>query len=521
MPESPAGGPTAPVRPGPWRSPSAIAATLLLTIGLGLPLAVALTPSQGTTVAGQHVGVGASTPTLGWLGDLDDLGPSGPAALQQIGSTTVDLQRIEVRGPLRPRLELGPLTQTRDADDLLDPREGPRARAAAAAAVRDAFVRWYAVASALLLGLTVLLVAAATAVRTWWAIAAAGRHHEHLTLAEAWHGRSRRLRRDALVAALLTVLAWGAVTWTAYSDTRAGLSGVSSLRDLVGAAPVHLEPAGPPVEGYAGAVLGDSRASRLGGPPVDDPDPDARVCGRSSDSLAAQLTRLDPDRPVLNLACPSATVARGLLGEQRVEETAVRPQVARLLQLEGLEFVVVVIGPNDLAWSDFLRYCYGVEECDDAFTSGQFDYRLAAFDRAYGDLLAALAALPDRPRVVVVGSYDVFEPDADCPATDGPAGVPGLDAGGLALLDQRTDRFNEVLETGAAAYGFGSVVPVLAPLCGPVDPELGPDLQGLEDPAPFHPTAVGMVRLGAAVLAALSGGPDAGAPGGPDAGLTG
>lgn len=499
-----------------WRSPLAVLVMVLVTVGVGLPVAIAVTPSQGTTVAGQFVGVGAGTPTLGWLGDLDDPGLTGPARLEQIGNTTVDLRRVEVRGPMRPRLELGPLTETRDADDLLDPDEGPSARAEALESVTSAFVRWYAWASVALLTLTLLLLAVLTGARTWGAIARASRRHRHLTVAEVWHGQARRLQRDAALALVVTVVAWGGVSWAAYQDTRAGLSGVMSLRDLVGAVPVRLEPAGPPVEGYAGAVIGDSRASRLGGPPVADAgaaagsglgaslDQEALACARSTDSLAAQLTLLDPDRPVLNLACPSATVDRGLLGEQQVEGLQVTPQVARLLQLDDLEFVVVMVGPNDLAWSDFLRYCYGVEECDDAFTSGQFDYRLAAFDRAYGDLLAALAALPGSPRVVVVGAYDLFDLDADCPATAGPEGVPGLDEDGLALLAERGTRFDQVLVGGAAAYGFSFVSPRLAPLCGREDPTLGPDLQDLESPYPFHPTGVGMVRLGAAVFAALT-----------------
>lgn len=503
-PTEPTGAPAPP--PVRGRSALAVGLMLLATVGVGIPAAIALTPGQGTTVAGQYVAVGAGTPALGWLGEPGDPGPVGPAQIQQVGGTTLALDRVEVRGPLRPRLELGPLVRTREADRLLHPDDGAAARQRAVDAVVDASTRWYVLASLLLLAVTLALLAVATTARTWLVLGRATRHHAHLTVAQAWRGRPRRLSRDALLALLGTAVAWAGVSWAAYADTTAGLSGVRSLRDLVGTAPLQLEPAGPPVEGYVGAVLGDSRASRLGGPLVEDPDADDRTCGRSQDSLAVQLTRLDPQRPVLNLACPSATIDQGLLGEQLLDGTALRPQVARLLQLTDLELVVVMVGPNDLAWSDFLRYCYGVEECDDVFTSGQFDYRLAAFDRAYGDLLASLADLPEEPEVVVVGSYDVFADDAagsGCAAVEGPEGVPGLDEDGLALLAERTERFNDVLVTGAAAYGFTTTVPALTPLCARPDPLLGPDLQGLDDPAPFHPTAIGMVRLGAAVHAAV------------------
>src|SRR5690606_40580708 len=54
------------------------------------------------------------------------------------------------------------------------------------------------------------------------------------------------------------------------------------------------------ITGYDGAVIGDSRAARLGGPPVPDGSPDDVACQRSTDSLAAEIGRLLPAR-VLNL----------------------------------------------------------------------------------------------------------------------------------------------------------------------------------------------------------------------------
>lgn len=490
---------------------------LIASVGIAIPLAIELTPARETTVAGQYIGVGASTPNGGWAGELDqvfDGGPTtwpgaavdgftGPAQLEQIGSTTVDLNRVQVRGPLRPKLELGPVVHTREADDLLDPESGPAARERALGSITSAFRTWYLQATGLLLLFAIAIIALATTARIWGSMARASRRHTHPTVAEVWRDQSRRLRRDAIVVLASAVVAWLGVGAMALHDTRAGLAGVSSARDLVGAAPVELQPAGPPVKGHAGAVIGDSRASRLGGPLIDDPGPQDSACERSSDSLAAQLTRLSPGERVLNLACPSATIARGLLGEQDVGGTTIPAQVSRLLQMEDLRYVVVMVGPNDLAWSDFLRYCYGVEECNDRFTSGQFDYRLARFDREYGDLLAALAALPDTPQIVVVGSYQVFAPDADCVDTDGPEGVPGLDENGLSLLAERTDRFNDVLAAGAEAYGFTMATPHLGTLCQPLDPVVGADLQGLDDPYPFHPTGVGMVRLAASVFAAI------------------
>jgi hypothetical protein len=147
-------------------------------------------------------------------------------------------------------------------------------------------------------------------------------------------------------------------------------------------------------------VIGDSRAVRVGGPPLpstaEDPAND-RACERSTDSLAAEIGDLLPSR-VLNLACPSATITSGLRGPQDRGGRLVPAQIGLLKQVQDLRFVVVAIGPNDVGWTDFLRYCYGVADCSDQLTQGEFDYRIAAFDRVYGDLLVDLNDLPGVPR---------------------------------------------------------------------------------------------------------------------------
>ena len=223
--------------------------------------------------------------------------------------------------------------------------------------------------------------------------------------ADLWRRSIRATRRTTVLAIAVSALAWvgcGALAWT---GTTAGLRGVTSLAQLVGAYHLSPDPVGPPVTGYTGAVIGDSRAARLGGPPVPPTGPSARpddaVCKRSTDSLAAEIGDLLPAR-VLNLACPDATVTAGLRGPQDIGGQQVPAQVGVLRQVQGLRFVVLEIGPNDVGWTDFLRYCYGVPDCADALTQNEFDYRLAAFDRAYGDLLVDLNDLPGRPQVIVV-----------------------------------------------------------------------------------------------------------------------
>ena len=460
----------------------------------GIPTTILLTPSQGVSVAGQHLSVGARMP---------DLAPSGPAQLVQVGNTELDIARLRTYGPLRPQLTLGPVQRDAAVATVIDPAKRERAQAEAISNLGTGFLRWYGWATIGLLAFTL----AATAVAGWARVLAtlqrqSRTEHRHLSIAEIWDRSAGQLRSMTVIAVAAAMLAWLASGALAYAGAVHGLQGVRSLSDLAGTYYLSPSPVGPAVRGYTGAVIGDSRASRVGGPVVDEPTPDDTACVRSSDSLANEVGAV-LDARVLNLACPGASVAQGLRGPQDQGGIVLPAQVGRLKQVQGLEFVVVMIGPNDLNWGDFLAYCYAVDNCQDNLTQGEFDYRLAAFDKDYGDLLQDLNDLPDEPQVIVVTSYDVFEPDADCADTAGPQGAKGLGRESIELLAQRNTELNEVLTTGAEKYEFDVVTPRLTTLCRPSHDQLGADLQGLDDPHPFHPTGIGMVRMASTVALAV------------------
>lgn len=533
-------GARGPTRPGllrelrAWPTVALVAFCLLV----GLPVTVALTPDQEVTALGQHLGVGARapTPTL-----------AGPAQLVQIGNTALDLPRLRVYGPLRPRLTMGPVQRNADAARVFDPATRGQAQADAVDSITRGFVRWYVGGGLGLLAFALAAAAGAGCLRMLAVLRARSRAGEDAgphAVAEIWHHLSGAIARMTILAVAASTLAWFAAGALAYTGTVRGLARVGSLADLVGSSSVSPGPAGPPVTGFAGAVIGDSRAVRVGGPPVARPAPGDVACGRSSDSLAAELGGL-LDTSVLNLACPSATTAAGLLGPQTRSGLLLPPQVGVLKQLQGLRFVAVAVGPNDVGWSDLVTYCYAVESCADNLSRGEFDYRLTAFDRDYGNLLAELAALPGQPRVVVVTSYAALPdaPEPTCVDLRGPAGAAGLSTAEVELIDARNDELNAVLVAGARKYGFGIARPHLRSLCAPPPagvtatapaptaaggspasaaagvggaprPDVtgpagavGPDLQGLADAFPFHPTGTGSLRTAAAVARQIA--PDA------------
>jgi hypothetical protein len=101
--------------------------------------------------------------------------------------------------------------------------------------------------------------------------------------------------------------------------------------------------------------------------------------------------------------------------------------------------------------------------------------------------------------VVVMTSYGAFPPDADCADTRA-EGYPGLDPTKIELLTDRNDQLNDVLSAGAEKYGFAVARPELGLLCEKGEDGLGPDLQGMSDPFPFHPTGVGSLRMASSVV---------------------
>ncbi len=467
---------------------------VFLCLLLAVPATILITPDQHVTVAGQDIGVGARIPTFSW---------SGPAQLVQIGNTQLDIVPLRVIGPLRPKLTLGPVQRNAEAVAALQPDNRADTRRNAVDDITGAFIRWYAWAALVLLALTTGLVAAASCVRMLLTLRRESRAQgEALTATDLWHGSRNQIRGAFIAATAVTTLAWAVCGALAYTGAVNGMREVSSLQDLVGSQYLAPAPVGPAVEGYVGAVIGDSRAARDGGPLVGAPTEADRACGRSLDSLAQEIRGLISG-PVANLACSGATIPNGLRGPQSRGGQILPPQVGLLKQFTGLKFVVVVIGPNDLSWGDQLRYCYGVADCHDRLTGGEFTYRLAAFDHDYGDLLRDLNDLPGGPQVIIMTSYDIFGADAACPDALGPPGAIGLSPQNIELLRTRNVELNDVLVAGAEKYGFAVARPVLTPLCQEGGDALGPDLQGLGDVAPFHPTGIGTLRMASSVVRSL------------------
>lgn len=470
---------------------------------LSLLIALAVTPPVDVAVLGQDVQVGAVAPStsLDW---------SGPGEADLFGAGAVPtVQQFD--GPVRPRIEWRRFNRDAAASAFIQTstEDGPRTITDATSALGAALARgWIAYFGRL------VVVAGLVGALGYLVVVALG------AIAQGPRARVRTAPHRVWPLALSVLLAMG-FTFSAAALTvlsaREQLAGVSTLADLVGTAPLVPPPSavGPPRTDIEVVVIGDSTAAGVGNAAIADPSETDIACGRSRDAYAMVLESAT-DLPVENLACASATIPAGLLGPQTDRRPVIpSAQVGVLKSISSLRVVIVSTGANDIGWSDFLKYCYGLPRCDDGVSQLLIQSRLDTFRLQYAQLLQQLRDLPTRPEVIVTGYYDPFGDRFDCPALQDPL-APLISPPGYGFAadpeqgDQATTtaekidplrsilaQLNSVLTEGAGAFGFTSVIPSFDghELCS-----AQPWVQGLTDEQPFHPNAAGELAIAAALL---------------------
>jgi lysophospholipase L1-like esterase len=446
------------------RSVLLVAAILLGVAAASIALSLWVTPMQSVTAAGQDVEVGATGPSwsLSGPGELDLFGQAIPTT-------------VHFTGPVRPRVQLTHITLSQQLAEFTH-----SASHGGAQSLKDALVRgWrhYFYWQVFLVGVASVVLAGAVA---GW-------------LRASWR-RSLALIAGALV--LAEALDVGAIMITAYSAP-AKLGRISSLQQLVGQAPPVALPDTRDVPGPDAAlvVVGDSTAAGLGNRPLPHPSAADKACGRSADAFAEDLARTSGWQ-VTNLGCSGATIEAGLLGRQPAG-SSMQPAQLDTPAARNADIVIVSVGANDLHWTDLLRACAAAPSCDDKAARAYFQQLLAAFSSDYLQLLSTLQTLPGRPVVVINSYYDPFTGDRSC------LHRLGVSDGKIDTLETMLDAMNSVLERGAQAASFTSAEPDFSGhgFCSET-----PYVQGLHDPAPFHPTAAGQLAIALADQQALRSG---------------
>ncbi|WP_143965539.1 GDSL-type esterase/lipase family protein [Gordonia zhaorongruii] len=444
---------------------------MLVVAAIAIATSLWLTPMQSADAVGQTVRVGAAAPSASFSGpgEVDLFGERLPTA-------------IDFPGPVRPRLELTDLRLSEQLTDLIgpgsqDPARQDSARQDAQNELRDALVsgwRNYLIIQVLIvIGVSLVLMGAVA----------------------GWQRRSVRASVAMVSVGVLLAVALnvGAVLATAFSAADQ-LRGITSLASLLGAAPITESgpQTTPAVTSGKVVVIGDSTAAGIGNPPLRDATPDDTACERTSGAFPVALGRAS-DWQITNLACSSATLRAGLLGEQNRGDTVLPPQLSAALEA-GPSALIISVGANDVGWSHMVGACAALPDCGGAAGDAYFHQRIESFARDYLVLLMRLRSLPDPPTVIINQYYDPLPGDTQCVRD------LGITEEKVDLLRGWLGSLNTVLAEGAEAASFHTAKPSFDGhgLCSPE-----PFVQGMDGNAPLHPTTAGGLAIAIADQAAL------------------
>ncbi|NLG46039.1 GDSL-type esterase/lipase family protein [Gordonia sp. (in: high G+C Gram-positive bacteria)] len=439
---------------------------IVMVAVIAIAVSLWLTPMQSVHAVGQTVRVGAAAPSLSW---------SGPGEVDVFGQHLDTM--IDFPGPIRPRLELTQLELSGALGELVDPTGDDATRRAAQDELQNALVdgwRRYLIVQVLIVVAVSLLLMGAIA---------------------GWQRRSGRASITLVLIGVVVAAAAnvGAVVSTAFSASDQ-LRAIGSIEALVGAAtvPGEVPKNVPPAKSGTVIVIGDSTAAGIGNPPLANPTPQDTACERTSGSFAVALDRAS-DWQVANLACSSATIRAGLLGEQERGGSLLPPQLPAALGAAP-SALVISVGANDVGWSRMVALCAAFPDCGGKASDAYFKQQLETFTRDYLVLLTRLRSLPNPPTVVINTYYDPLPGNSDCVRD------LGITDEKSKILHGWLDAMNTVLKQGADAASFPTATPSFAGhgLCAP-----DPFVQPIDGNAPLHPTTAGGLAIALADQAAL------------------
>jgi lysophospholipase L1-like esterase len=235
------------------------------------------------------------------------------------------------------------------------------------------------------------------------------------------------------------------------------------------------------------AALGDSVAAGLG------LSSSVSQCGRSSSGyphIVAQSRNLR----LIDAACSGAT-AGDLFTKQSVSGPNITAQLTTAFQSGKPRLITITAGANDAHWLGFLRTCY-VTNCattsSTVLANGYLHFLSLKLNVALASISARSNGSP--PRTVFTGYYNPIS--QACAAKQ--ANVTPAE---LTWLTAEVSALNQTIVNTVAAYPNTIFVPIN--FTGHDICSSDPWVQGLNDPAPFHPTAAGQREIAKEILSHL------------------
>ena len=236
---------------------------------------------------------------------------------------------------------------------------------------------------------------------------------------------------------------------------------------------------------YAG--LGDSVAAGVGLAGSGFAD----VCGVSSESYVDTVA-VFTGQAYENFACSGAT-AGDLVTKQRLNGAEdIEAQLDQAFAAGQPELITITAGANDMHWVDFLRKCYGATcgtNFDNAASRGLLAALRVKLNYALGEISFRSEGAP--PQVILTGYYQPLSQTCSALSSN-------LTSSEITWINQQVGRLNDAISDAAANFSFASFAPVSFAghdICAD-----DPWVQGVNDQAPFHPTAEGQEIIAQTVI---------------------
>ncbi|MDB5166691.1 MAG: hydrolase family protein [Candidatus Saccharibacteria bacterium] len=241
-------------------------------------------------------------------------------------------------------------------------------------------------------------------------------------------------------------------------------------------------------------ALGDSVAAGLGLPVASPAD---QTCGVSAQAYPSAVAAAF-QYPYINAACSGAT-AGDLVSEQHLPNTSrdIEPQLDTAFANGTPALITITAGANDVYWQYFARNCYTGGTCGDrgdeiAYRSFLTGLRIK-YEYVLSDIYSRSNGQP--PKVVLTGYYHLAS--GNCSGQ-----LSNVTPAEESWLDARTDDLNRAIQRTANDYSFAAFAPVSFSgheLCS-----ADSWIQGLNSPAPLHPTARGQQVIAQSVISAVN-----------------
>ncbi len=212
-----------------------------------------------------------------------------------------------------------------------------------------------------------------------------------------------------------------------------------------------------------------------------------------SDEAYPSLVAAELGTSIQNYACSGAT-AGDLLTEQHLPNTSadIEPQLYTAFDGGVPDYMTITAGANDLYWENYLRFCYQ-QTCGKSFDStavaGLRSLLRAKLEAVFASIQVQSGDNP--PTVLVTGYYEPLS--VDCSELQN-----GLSSREISWLNRQTRLLNSTIRRAANNYDFVQYVDV--DYSGHELCTNDSWIQGVSDPAPFHPTAAGQQAIAESII---------------------